>query len=64
MFDSRLEQEQLHPLSVNVNEEFEVRYWTRVLQISRADLRAAVAAVGNSNVYDIARHLGHELPIG
>lgn len=31
---------------INVNEDFEVRWWTNELGITGAELRAAVAAVG------------------
>lgn len=33
---------------INVNEEHEVRYWTEALNVSEAQLRTAVAAVGGS----------------
>lgn len=33
---------------VNVNETHEVRYWTRELGVTEAQLRAAIAEVGTS----------------
>jgi hypothetical protein len=33
---------------INVNEEWEVRYWTEALGVSRQELERAVAAVGVS----------------
>lgn len=33
---------------INLNEDHEVRYWTRVLGISEQELRAAVGAVGDT----------------
>ena len=31
---------------INVNEDYEVQYWTRTLRVSREALEAAVKAVG------------------
>ena len=31
---------------ISINEEHEVRYWTEALNVSEAQLRAAVSAVG------------------
>jgi len=31
---------------INVNEDYELRYWTQALGVSAEELRAAVAAVG------------------
>jgi len=33
---------------INLNEEHEVRYWTEALNVSEAQLRTAVSAVGLS----------------
>lgn len=33
---------------INMNEDFEVKYWTRHLGVSREDLQKAVEKVGNS----------------
>lgn len=33
---------------INVNEDYEVQYWTKALVVSEQELRKAVAAVGNS----------------
>ena len=41
---------------VNVNEEWEVRYWTAELGCSEAELRAAVEAVGVMSE-DVQKHL-------
>ncbi|WP_371436596.1 DUF3606 domain-containing protein [Polaromonas sp.] len=42
---------------INVNEAHEVRYWTERFDVSEAELRKAVAAVGVS-AKDVAEHLG------
>ena len=42
---------------INVNEEHEVRYWTKALGVSEQKLREAVAAVGVS-AEAVRRHLG------
>ncbi|WP_416406554.1 DUF3606 domain-containing protein [Paracidovorax citrulli] len=42
---------------VNVNEPWEVSYWTKEFGCSEAQLRAAVKAVG-VQVADVRRHLG------
>jgi hypothetical protein len=44
-------------LRINVNEDYEVRYWTRELSISEERLRALVAKHGVM-VSDIRRALG------
>jgi hypothetical protein len=41
---------------INVNEEWERRYWTKELQCSEEQLRAAVSAVGVS-VNAVREHL-------
>jgi hypothetical protein len=41
---------------INVNESWEVRYWTAELGCSESQLRAAVEAVGVMSE-DVARHL-------
>lgn len=42
---------------INVNEAWEVQYWTKTLGCTEAELRAAVRAVGVM-VDDVRRHLG------
>jgi hypothetical protein len=42
---------------VNVNEAWEVAYWTREFGVSEAQLRAAVRAVGTSTAA-VRKHLG------
>lgn len=41
---------------INVNEPHEIRYWTKALNVSEQELRAAVAAVGVS-ADAVRRHL-------
>jgi len=45
---------------INVNEAHEVRYWTKELSVSEAQLREAVKAVGVS-VEAVRRHLSLRL---
>ncbi|QNM94884.1 DUF3606 domain-containing protein [Chitinimonas koreensis] len=45
------------PKKINVNEDWEVKYWTKELGVNEATLRAAVKAVGPL-VVDVRRHLG------
>lgn len=45
------------PTKINVNESWEVRYWTQALGVSEQQLRAAVKAVGVSTAA-VKRHLG------
>lgn len=45
---------------VNVNEQWEVDYWTKKWGVTAQQLRAAVAAVG-VNAANVARHLGKSL---
>lgn len=42
---------------INVHEDWEVGYWTKALNVSEANLRKAVAAVGPM-VKDVKRYLG------
>lgn len=43
---------------INVNEEWERRYWTKELGCSEAQLRAAVSSVGSS-AEAVRQHLRH-----
>jgi hypothetical protein len=42
---------------ISLNEEHEVRYWTKELGVSREQLEEAVKSVGN-NVDRVREHLG------
>lgn len=42
---------------INMSEDYEVRYWTASLGVSKEQLGAAVAAVGNS-ADKVKEHLG------
>nr|WP_312249958.1 DUF3606 domain-containing protein [Stenotrophomonas geniculata] len=42
---------------INVNEDYELQYWTTTLGVSAEELRAAVAAVGPTAVA-VRKHLG------
>ena len=42
---------------VNIHEDYEVQYWTKKWGVSRAQLEAAVKAVGPMAT-DVAKHLG------
>jgi len=42
---------------ININEPWEITYWTQALGVSAADLIKAVAAVGVS-VIAVKKHLG------
>lgn len=42
---------------INVNEAHEVYYWTHAMDVTEAQLRTAVAAVGVS-VEEVRQHLG------
>lgn len=44
-------------LRINVNEDHELRYWTKALNVSEAELRAAVADAGVM-ANDVRAHLG------
>lgn len=41
---------------INVNEEYELQYWTKALGVSAEELRAAVKAVGPTAVA-VRKHL-------
>ncbi|WP_082132194.1 DUF3606 domain-containing protein [Luteimonas sp. FCS-9] len=42
---------------INVDEDYELRYWTQALDVTPEQLREAVAAVGPTAVA-VRRHLG------
>jgi hypothetical protein len=42
---------------INVDEDYELRYWTQALDVTPEQLREAVAAVGPM-AKDVRRHLG------
>lgn len=44
-------------LRINVTEDHELRYWTKALNVSEAELRAAVGAAGVM-AKDVRAHLG------
>jgi hypothetical protein len=44
---------------INVNEDYEVRYWTQALGVTPDELRKAVRAVGVSSEA-VRRHLGRQ----
>ena len=45
------------PQKINVNEPWELTYWTKELGVSEDELKAAVEAVG-VKVEDVKKHLG------
>ena len=47
------------PQKININQSWEVEYWTKVLHISEKKLRALVAKVG-VNVADVKKELQQE----
>jgi hypothetical protein len=44
---------------INLNEDYEVQYWTKALQITPEKLRSVVEAVGNS-AQAVREHLGRK----
>jgi len=58
MLDERA-QLKLEPKHINIALEYELQFWSRALRVSRADLVAAVNAVGTS-----ARAVSKELGRG
>jgi hypothetical protein len=42
---------------INVNEDYEVQYWTKALDITAAQLKEAVKAVGPTSAA-VRKHLG------
>lgn len=45
------------PTKININQSWEIDYWTKELGVSEQQLRAAVSAVGTL-VADVKKHLG------
>ena len=59
MADDRTITGQGDRLRINMNEDYEVRYWTQKWGVSRDELAAAVRAAGVM-VKDVAKKLGKE----
>lgn len=59
MADDKSKRGEPDRIRINVHEQYEVDYWTRKWNVSPAQLRAAVSAVGPM-VKDVARHLGKQ----
>lgn len=52
---------QRDPLAIDIEAEFEARYWSRVLGISRIKLREAISVSGSCNAYVVAHCVGCDL---
>jgi hypothetical protein len=59
MADDRTVTGQADRLRINMNEDYEVRYWTQKWNVSREELAAAVREAGVM-VKDVAKRLGKE----
>jgi hypothetical protein len=59
MADDRTMTGQADRIRINLNEDYEVRYWTEKWGVSREELAAAVHAAGPM-VMDVAKKLGKE----
>jgi hypothetical protein len=57
MSDDKRNRGQRDRSKINMNEDYEVRYWTEQLDVSREELQLAVDLVGNS-VETVRKHLG------
>lgn len=57
MADDRTNRGPADAARINVNEEHEVRYWTKALGVTEQKLRAAVEAAGVM-AKDVRAHLG------
>ncbi len=57
MADDRTKRGPADAARINLNEEHELRYWTKSLNVPEAELRDAVAAVGVM-AKDVRAHLG------
>jgi hypothetical protein len=60
MADNRTITGQADRIRINMNEDYEMRYWTQKWNISREELTAAVREAGVM-VKDAAKNLGKEL---
>jgi hypothetical protein len=59
MADNKLNRGEPDRSKINMNEDYEVRYWTKHLGISREDLKRAVDKVGDSAAA-VRKELGKE----
>lgn len=57
MADNKAERGPADAARINVNEAYEMRYWTRILGVTEQKLRSAVAAAGVM-AKDVRRYLG------
>lgn len=48
MADNRLNRGEPDRSKINMSEDYEVKYWTKQLGVSRDELRKAIEKVGNS----------------
>jgi hypothetical protein len=48
MSDDKLNRGQPDRRLINMNEDYEVKYWSKHLGVSREELQAAISKVGNS----------------
>ena len=48
---------------VNVHEDWEVRWWCSKWNVTKAQLVAAVNAVGTTSAKKVAEHLGKPYPV-
>jgi len=56
MIDDKKKTGSPDPDRINVNEDYELQYWTKALGVSAEELRAAVKAVGPTAVA-VRKHL-------
>jgi hypothetical protein len=59
MADNKLNRGEPDRSKINMNEDYEVRYWTKHLGISREELKRAVDKVGDSAAA-VRKELGKE----
>jgi hypothetical protein len=59
MADDRTNTGQADRLRINMNEDYEVRYWTQIWNVSREDLAAAVRTAGVM-VKNVAKQFGKD----
>jgi hypothetical protein len=57
MADDKAERGPADAARINVNEAYELRYWTRIFGVTEQKLRSAVAAAGVM-AKDVRRYLG------
>ena len=49
--------EKSEEIEININEEYEVQYWSSRLRVSQKQLKQTLESIGSNYIYDIEEYL-------